>query len=79
MRMGDDEKQIDELVESLRICSQSSSCRNCMFKTMKDEYEEESGGPDFTCRSALMDTASKLLCDLFPNSKRTRGRKEKTE
>lgn len=59
---GSDEAQIDEVIKSLRICSQCSSCANCMFKTMRDEYEQEFGGPEFTCRSALMDAASELLC-----------------
>lgn len=57
-----DEAQVDEVIKSLRICSQCSTCTNCMFKTMKDEYEREAGGPEFTCQSALMDAASELLC-----------------
>ena len=59
-----DEKQIEELIRSLHICSQSSTCGNCMFKLMKDEYEKGFGKPEFTCRSALMDAAAELICDL---------------
>lgn len=69
-----DEEQIDRVIESLRICSQSSSCENCMFKSMRDEYEQEfetlgfsCGADRFPCRSDLMDAASELLCDLFPD------------
>lgn len=62
---NNDKTQVDELVESLRICSQSSSCANCMFKSMRDDYQKECGGSDFTCRSALMDSAAELICDFF--------------
>ena len=60
-----DEAQVDELIESLRICSQSSSCTRCMFAPMKAEYSRAAGRADFTCRSALMDTAAELICDFF--------------
>lgn len=70
-----DEEQIDEVITSLHICSQSSSCVNCMFKTMKDEYEQEFGRLDFTCRSALMDSAAELIGYLIPMPKKRRRRK----
>ena len=60
-----DQEQIERIIESLRICSQSSSCENCEFKVMRDVYEQEAGRSDFTCRSALMDSAAELLCSLF--------------
>lgn len=56
-----DKEQIEKIIESLHICSQSSSCENCEFKAMKDEYEQAAGHSDFTCRSALMDSAAELL------------------
>ncbi len=56
-----DKEQIEKIIESLYICSQSSSCENCEFKAMKDEYEQAAGLSDFTCRSALMDSAAELL------------------
>lgn len=59
-----DEKQIDELVRSMHICSQCLTCADCMFKPMRDEYEEEFGKPNFSCRSSLLDAASELICDL---------------
>lgn len=59
-----DEKQIAELVRSMRICSQCSTCADCMFRPMRIEYEKEFGAPEFTCRSALLDVASGLICDL---------------
>lgn len=64
-KKSNDEIQLVELIRSLRICSQSSSCANCMFKPMREEYEEEFDRPDFTCRSALMDSAAELLCNFF--------------
>lgn len=65
-KKSNDEEQIEELIASLRICSQCSSCGNCMMKPMKDEYDQEFGESDFTCRSALMDEAAELLCYLLP-------------
>lgn len=68
--MGDKE-QIEQIIESLHICSQSLRCtENCMFKPMKDEYEQEAGRSDFTCRSALMDSAAELLGYLVPGHKK---------
>lgn len=61
-----DEKQIEELVYSLRVCAQCSTCANCMFKPMKEEYEQRLGKSDFTCKSALMEAAAELICIFFP-------------
>lgn len=71
-----DQEQIEKIIESLHICSQSLSCENCEFKTMKDVYEQEAGQSDFTCRSALMDSAAELLGYLIPVSGKTRRRKK---
>lgn len=73
------EEQIGELVKSMRICSQCSTCADCMFKPMRVEYEQEFGRPNYTCHSALLDEASELICSFYPEPKKTRRRKKKED
>ncbi len=73
------DEQIGELVKSMRICSQCSTCADCMFKSMRNEYEQEFGRPNYTCHSALLDEASELICSFYPEPKKTRIWKKKKE
>lgn len=64
-KKSDDERQIDQLIKSLRICARGSSCANCMFKPIRDKCEEDSGKADFTCRSSLMYAAADFISDFL--------------
>lgn len=56
-------KEIEELIRSMRICAQCATCDNCMVLPVRDRYAEEFGKDHYNCVGALLDMAQGILCD----------------
>lgn len=56
-------KEIEELIRSMRICAQCSTCDNCMFLPERDRYEQEFGRDNYNCVGVMLDKAQGILCD----------------
>lgn len=55
--------EIEELIRSMRICAQCSTCDNCVVLPERERYEQEFGRDNYNCVGVLMDRAQGVLCD----------------